>query len=75
MHHLALRQQIPLQAPHNLMHPHAHPPAIFLGNRHRLNLRVELRPLPRPIRANLVLAHNRPTLRSLRPSNVFCHQR
>src|SRR5665213_681911 len=74
MNDLAVRKNITLKALDELMHPDANHAAIFLADRKRLNMRIELTPLPSPIGADFFFPNHLAALRSPGPTHVFRHQ-
>jgi len=71
---LAVRKNIPLNAPDQLVRPDAGLAPFLLGHRKWFDIRIELTALSSPVHADLFLSDNVAALRSLGPAHVLRHQ-
>ena len=71
---LAVRKNIPLTTPDELVDPDAGLTSVLPGDCERLDMGIELTPLSGPISADLFFSDNRAAFRSLGPAHVLSHQ-
>lgn len=62
------------QVPDDLMHVHQHPPVVLPVKGDRLDMRVDLGPLLRPIRPDFLMTTRETAFEGFRPGNVGTHR-
>ena len=75
MGHAALRQHDAVRVADRLVHVHGDAAVAGLREAHRLDVRVDQRELPLPVRAHRVAAAHAAALHPVRPVDVVVHQR
>ena len=73
MAHMLIGQNCSTQVTHDLMHLHQHPPGLIRIKRNRLDRRIDLTPLLRPISADFFRPADEAAFKGLRPRYVRSH--
>jgi hypothetical protein len=72
---LGVREYVAFKILDELMNLDLHLAGITFDQFKHVHVRVEIRPLARPILPDLLFTHDPPPFRSLRPADAFAHQR
>src|SRR5712671_2810755 len=68
-----IRQKIPVEVAHNLTYFHNHVPFGAAGERDRLDVRIDHRPLPCPVAAHFVASVDMTAFHSICPNDLLVY--